>query len=102
MADSASDKADARDSRLQGPMSLRHRERDHVRKQMLADARDKCHETRAAYVECAKGRTISLPFACRSVFNSFNTCLQQYTSDAELERRLAEFTGKVAAAEATP
>ena len=34
---------------------LRHREREHVRKLVMAEARDKCHETRAAYVECAKG-----------------------------------------------
>ena len=48
-------KNDARDDRLSGPMSLRHRERNHVRKQMAADARDKCWETRDAYVECARG-----------------------------------------------
>ena len=35
--------------------SLRHREREHVRKLVAAEARDKCHETRAAYLECAKG-----------------------------------------------
>lgn len=50
-----SEKADARDARLTGPQTLRHREREHVRKMMMADARDKCHETRAAYVECARG-----------------------------------------------
>ena len=49
-------KGDARDSRLTGPThNLRHREREHVRKQMAAEARDKCWETRDAYVECARG-----------------------------------------------
>ena len=48
-------KADAREDRLQGPMRLLHKEREHVRKQMLKDARQKCDETRDAYVACAKG-----------------------------------------------
>ena len=48
-------KGDARDERLQGPMKAQHKEREFVRKQMLKEARDLCHETRAAYVECAKG-----------------------------------------------
>lgn len=77
-----------------GAASLRHREREHVRKLMNADARDRCHETRDAYVQCAKGRTITLPFVCRGVFKEFNACLAQYTSDEELERRLATFTPK--------
>ena len=83
----------ARDERL-GPLpgsSVRHRERDHVRKVMAAEARDKCHEARAAYVECARGRTITLPFMCRSLFQELNTCVSQYTTDEEFERRLNEF-----------
>ena len=48
-------KGEARDERLQGPMTVQKKELEHVRKKMTADARDKCHETRAAYVECAKG-----------------------------------------------
>ena len=84
-------KTDAREDRLQGPMRALHKEREHVRKQMLKDARDQCHETRAAYVECAKGRTLSLPFMCRSDFKAFNACLSQYSSEEELERRVAEY-----------
>jgi hypothetical protein len=105
MATSAQEvKGDARDDRLQGPMKALHKEREHVRKQMLKDARDACPETRAAYVECAKGarlflrtlpctarlharctpahrafvvagRTLSLPFMCRTLFKEFNACL---------------------------
>jgi COX assembly protein 1 len=84
-------KGDARDQRLSGPQSLMHREREHVRKQMSAEALEKCHETRDAYVECAKGRTISLPFMCRGVFKDFNSCLSEHTTEAELDRRLAEY-----------
>ena len=87
-------KTDAREDRLQGPMRALHKEREHVRKQMLKDARDQCHETRAAYVECAKGRTISLPFMCRTDFKAFNACLSQFSSDEELERRIAEFKAR--------
>ena len=81
------DKGDARDARL----GLRHRERDHVRKVLAAEAREKCHETRDAYLECARGRTISLPFACRAVFHDFNACLHQYTTEEELEKRMREY-----------
>jgi COX assembly protein 1 len=87
---------DARDTRLASIGSVRNREREHVRKMMAADARDKCDEPRAAYVECARGRTISLPFMCRSLFKELNACVSQYTSDAEFERRLQEFSGKQA------
>ena len=97
----AEGKGDARDGRLSGPMTLRHRDRAHVIKQLSAEALEKCHETRAAYVECAKGgfsliahihtarirlfacpmappgRTLSLPFMCRTVFKDFNACLGQ-------------------------
>ena len=62
-----------------------------MRKVLMAEARDKCHETRAAYVECAKGRTLSLPFYCREVFKNFNECLKQYTSEEELEKRIATY-----------
>ena len=84
-------KSDARDERLAGPQSLRHRERDHVRKVMAAEAREKCVETRTAYVECARGRTISLPFMCKTLFKEFNDCLSQYTTEEEFERRLREY-----------
>lgn len=86
------------DNHFHGPppsaQSLRHREREHVRKVMAAEAREKCHVTRDAYVACAKGRTLSLPFMCRGVFKEFNACLAQYTTDEELERRLAAFVPK--------
>jgi len=87
-------KTDAREDRLQGPMRALHKEREYVRKQMLKDARDQCHETRAAYVECAKGRTLSLPFMCRTDFKAFNACLSQFSSDEELERRIAEYKAR--------
>jgi len=95
----AETKEEARGDRLHGPTTLRHRDIEHVRKKMLADARDACHETRAAYVECASGvggapqcgaseqadadadaatgRTFSVAWACRSVFKDFNECLKQ-------------------------
>ena len=63
-------KNDARDDRLSGPMSLRHRERNHVRKQMAADARDKCWETRDAYVECARG--VHFPCPCAGIPDDFD------------------------------
>ena len=49
-------KGDARDERLRGPThNHRHREKEFVRKQLMVEARDKCHETRQTYVDCAKG-----------------------------------------------
>lgn len=77
-----------------GAASLRHREREHVKKMMTNEAREACHETRDAYVACAKGRTITLPFMCRGIFKEFNACLANHTTDDELERRLASFMPK--------
>jgi hypothetical protein len=51
----AEGKSDARGERLQGPMTLRHRDRNFVVKQLNAEAMEKCNETRLAYVECARG-----------------------------------------------
>ena len=45
----------AYEQRSSGLQSLKFREIEAVRKQMMIDARNTCHETRAAYVECAKG-----------------------------------------------
>lgn len=84
-------KGDAREGRLQGPQRRTHREHEHVRKLMLTEAREKCHETRLAYVTCAKGRTLSLAWACREQFRDFNDCLKRYTTDEELERRKEEW-----------
>lgn len=85
------DKDVAHEARLEQGKSLRHRERDHVRKVMAAEAREKCHETRDAYLDCARGRTFSLPFMCRSDFQAFNKCLSQYTSEEEFDRRMREY-----------
>ena len=93
-------KGNARDGRLSGPQRLWHREEDAVRKQMKADAIAGCHETRDAYIACAKGRTILSPFYCKGLFREFNECLKQYTTDAEFERRKAEYTRQKLAAQA--
>ena len=70
-------KGGAREDRLSGPQRVQHREQEYVRKQMVAHAREQCHETRAAYAACTAGRTISIAWACRDVFRDFNDCLKQ-------------------------
>ena len=104
------EKEDMREDRLQGPMRPMHREEEYVRKQMLKDARDKCDEPRAAYIECAKDRTFTLPFMCRTLFKDFNACLSQYTTDEEFDRRIVAYKlaqpssalAKASAADVTP
>ena len=91
MPDAQDAKADARDGRLSGPMRMWKREEEFVRKQMTTDALNNCHETRDAYIACAKGRSITSPFFCKGLFREFNECLKQYTTDAEFDRRKAEF-----------
>mmetsp|Transcript_6531 Transcript_6531/g.15310 ORF Transcript_6531/g.15310 Transcript_6531/m.15310 type:complete len:128 (-) Transcript_6531:174-557(-) len=81
----------AYDQRSSGLQSLKFREIETVRKQMMIDARDTCHATRAAYVECATGRTFSVAWACRDVFREFNDCLKLQTTDVEFEKRLAAY-----------
>ncbi|KAL1527113.1 hypothetical protein AB1Y20_015795 [Prymnesium parvum] len=87
----AENKGDARDDRLQGPTRLlRNRDRANVIKELAAEAREKCHETRNAYVQCASGRTLTLVWACKGVLREFNECLHQYTTEEQIERRIAE------------
>ena len=83
-------KSGGRDDRLSGPKRVRHREEEHIRKAMLADARatTRAREARAAYVECAKGRTITVAWYCKGLFREFNECLKHHTSDEELARRM--------------
>mmetsp|Transcript_57953 Transcript_57953/g.125868 ORF Transcript_57953/g.125868 Transcript_57953/m.125868 type:complete len:102 (+) Transcript_57953:225-530(+) len=87
----ASNHDDLRDQRLQGPKSRPNREKELVRKEMSADALNKCHETRGVYVDCIRGRTLSGPIYCRGAFKELNECLKQYTTDEEFERRLGAY-----------
>tara|TARA_B110001452_G_C15094221_1_gene381648 strand:- start:191 stop:559 length:369 start_codon:yes stop_codon:yes gene_type:complete len=91
MSSPAEIKGEARDARLASGHSHTKREHEHVRKLLLAEARDKCAETRALYVGCAMGRTLSLAWACRDEFRDFNDCLKQYTTDEQLEKRKEEW-----------
>ena len=71
-----------RDSRMSAEQFQHktHREREHVRKAMMAEAQATCVAVRDAYGECARGRTISLPFACRDLFNQYKEAQSQFNS----------------------
>ena len=84
-------KSGSRDDRLSGPQRAMHREVEAIRKQMLADARDACPETRAAYVECAKGRTFTVAWYCKGLFREFNECLKNQCAAAKKPAATAQF-----------
>ncbi|EOD06668.1 hypothetical protein EMIHUDRAFT_229375 [Emiliania huxleyi CCMP1516] len=74
----AEEKSDARDGRLSGPKSFPNRQAEFERKQHSKRALELCADRVEAYAECATGRTITLPFYCRGVFNELNECLKQH------------------------
>ena len=74
-------KSDARDELPAGPQSLRH-ERDHVRKVMAAEAREKCVQ-RDRHGVCAWSDY--QPGTRKTLFKEFNDCLSQYTTEEEFE-----------------
>lgn len=49
-----------------------------------------CKVEAAAYVECGKGRTISLPFFCRTLLNDLNACLKKQCVAAHLPEVLGD------------
>ena len=44
---------------------------------MKADALKKCDTTLAAFADCAKGRLLSVIWACREQAQNMNVCLRQ-------------------------
>ena len=54
-----------------------NRQAEFERKQHSKRALELCADRVEAYAECATGRTITLPFYCRGVFNELNECLKQ-------------------------
>ena len=56
-------------------------------------AMSSCSAYAAAMAACARDRTVSTVWACRSELNALNACLGQHTNDGvlgELERRWVE------------
>ncbi|CAM6089023.1 unnamed protein product [Calypogeia fissa] len=68
-----------------------------LRSKMKSRALKECDNMIAKFAECAKGRTLSVVWTCRSQSRDLNECLHQYTNDevlAEYKRQyLAEKEG---------
>ena len=67
----------AEPDRLPPLVAPQNRQAEFERKQHSKRALELCADRVEAYAECATGRTITLPFYCRGVFNELNECLKQ-------------------------
>lgn len=68
----------ARESRLQKKVE------EGLRVKMKDRALKECDHVVAKFADCAKGRTLSVVWACRTQSKEMNECLHQFTSDEVL------------------
>ncbi|KMS93493.1 hypothetical protein BVRB_030920, partial [Beta vulgaris subsp. vulgaris] len=61
-------------------------EEEQVRRRMFAEARLKCDATIKVFAECAKGRSVSVLWACRELNKKMNACLHQFTNSEYFEQ----------------
>ncbi|GAQ89417.1 hypothetical protein KFL_005190090 [Klebsormidium nitens] len=70
---------------------LRKKEEEALRSKMKARALKECKTTLTAFAECARGRTISVVWACKAQSREMNECLHQYTNDEVFEQQKQDY-----------
>ena len=70
-----------------------HFSEERLRKEFLAEVRKKCDAENRLYLACCKEAGFLTPFKCREDLAVMNTCLHQYTGEAQwdaykLEKKL--------------
>jgi COX assembly protein 1 len=71
--------------------SITKREEEAIRKIMRESAREQCAELVKNFIECARGRTISVAWKCRTENKLMTKCLIHHTREEELERRKMQY-----------
>ncbi|KAJ9084932.1 hypothetical protein DSO57_1019108 [Entomophthora muscae] len=59
---------------------LSNYEENEVLNRVKKIARESCHTEILNFAECSKGRTFSVIWSCREVFDIMNKCTSQYTN----------------------
>eukprot|EP00741_Cyanophora_paradoxa_P007835 tig00001215_g7581.t1 len=70
---------------------LPHRVERRLEREMQDQARKECDDFLKAYAECARGRTVSVAWTCRTQASDMSACLKPRMTDAILAERRAQF-----------
>ena len=73
------------------PESITKREEEVIRKIMRQAARQECEESVRDFIECARGRTVSVAWKCRAENKKMSKCLIHHTREEELEKRKQQY-----------
>ncbi|CAO1614141.1 unnamed protein product [Jaminaea pallidilutea] len=78
-------------SSSQGPRALSNREEDAMMKQIRLDALKKCDDVVKDFADCAKGRTVSVVWACRKQNRDVQDCLSKHMSEESVSQARKEW-----------
>ncbi|BBN12267.1 COX assembly mitochondrial protein 1 [Marchantia polymorpha subsp. ruderalis] len=62
-----------------------------LRSKMKAKALKECDDVLSKFTECARGRTLSVVWACREQHKEMNDCLKQFTNDEVFEEQKRQY-----------
>ncbi|KAI1362727.1 hypothetical protein F5Y08DRAFT_311276 [Xylaria arbuscula] len=68
------------------PLPLSASQEAQVREVFNARVRAHCADDIKAFADCARGRTFSIPFACRALSHAMNNCMLAYATPEEHDR----------------
>ncbi|KAI0431106.1 cytochrome c oxidase biogenesis protein Cmc1 like-domain-containing protein [Xylaria sp. FL1042] len=68
------------------PLPLSASQEAQVREVFNARVRAHCADEIKAFAECARGRTFSIPFSCRTLSHAMNSCMLAHATPAEHDR----------------
>ncbi|KAI0126599.1 hypothetical protein BJ170DRAFT_412708 [Xylariales sp. AK1849] len=78
------------------PLPLSASQEAQVREVFNARVRGLCADEIKAFADCARNRTFSIPFACRTLSHNMNSCMLSHATQAEHDRAREEwFAGRM-------
>jgi len=73
------------------PLPLSASQEAQVREVFNKRVRDQCADEIKAFADCARGRTFTIPFACRVISNKMNSCMALHATPQEHDRAREEW-----------
>ncbi|KXJ86238.1 cytochrome c oxidase biogenesis protein Cmc1 like-domain-containing protein [Microdochium bolleyi] len=73
------------------PLPLSASQEASVREVFNKRVRDQCADEIKAFADCARGRTFTIPFACRAMSNMMNSCMAAHATPEEHDRAREEW-----------
>eukprot|EP00127_Corallochytrium_limacisporum_P005486 Clim_evm3s207 gene=Clim_evmTU3s207 len=70
---------------------VRNTERERVRALVKKEALKRCEEYVIPYMDCRKGKFVSLIWECHSELDKLNQCLHSWTTEEVMEKRLKDY-----------